>query len=139
MCVCLWQSGFIDSWNGRYIQGNIKNKTTDTLLGSPYAHVSGAMGTELLVLGFLYDMRDHCDAVVVQAVELAVNEAWFGEAMLAAADAKVSAIVILAHMHVEDKIVSVILKAIRKSFVSPLLFSCSCAAARVCVQVVKVC
>jgi hypothetical protein len=72
------------------------------------------MGTELLVLGFLYDMTNACDAVKVQSVETAVQEAWFGEAMLAAKDAKVEAIVVLAHMHVTDKLVSLILKAIRK-------------------------
>ena len=114
------QSGFVDSWKGRYIQGNIKNKTTDVLLGTPYAHITGAMGTELVVLGFLYNMKDHCDNVRVQDVELAVQEAWFAEAMLAASDPKVQAIVILAHMHVEDKLVSVILKAIRKTCVGPL-------------------
>jgi len=72
------------------------------------------MGTELLVLGFLYDMTDHCDAVTVQAVEEALLEPWFSEAMLAASDVQVQAIVVLAHMHFEDKLISVILKAIRK-------------------------
>ena len=96
------------------MQGNIRNKSTSALLGTPYARISGAMGTELLVLGFLYDMTDACDAVKVQSVETAVQEAWFGEAMLAAKDAKVEAVVVLAHMHVTDKLVSVILKAIRK-------------------------
>ena len=109
------QSGFIGSWNGRYIQGNIKNKTTDALLGTPFAHITGAMGTELVVLGFLYNMKGYCDNVVVQDVEFAVEEPWFAEAMLAAADPKVQAIVILAHMHVVDKLVSVILSAIRKT------------------------
>jgi len=81
------------------------------------------MGTELVVLGFLYNMKDHCDNVVVQDVELAVKEPWFAEAMLAAADPKVQAIVILAHMHVADKLVSVILSAIRKTNkLKPVLF-----------------
>eukprot|EP00802_Teleaulax_amphioxeia_P008441 Tamp_08450.p1 GENE.Tamp_08450~~Tamp_08450.p1 ORF type:complete len:541 (-),score=151.44 Tamp_08450:702-2324(-) len=107
------QSGFIDSWKGRYIQGNIRNSTTNALLGTPYAHIAGAMGTELVVLGFLYNMWDSCKSVTVQHVELAVKEPWFAEAMAAASDAKVSAIVVLAHMHVEDHLVSVLLKAIR--------------------------
>jgi 2',3'-cyclic-nucleotide 2'-phosphodiesterase (5'-nucleotidase family) len=107
------QSGFIDSWKGRYIQGNIRNSTTSALLGTPYAHIAGAMGTELVVLGFLYNMWDSCKSVTVQHVELAVKEPWFAEAMAAASDANVSAIVILAHMHVEDPLVHVILKAIR--------------------------
>ncbi len=47
------QSGFIDSWKGRYIQGNIRNSTTSTLLGTPYAHIAGAMGTELVPMATL--------------------------------------------------------------------------------------
>ena len=119
--MCAWQSGFIASWKGRYIQGNIKNKTTHELLGTPYGRIAGAMGTELLVLGFLYDMTDHCDAVAVQAVEDALLEPWFSEAMLAASDVKVQAIVVLAHMHFEDKLISVILKAIRKRLLTSSL------------------
>ena len=112
------QSGFIDSWKGRYIQGNIRNSTTNALLGTPYAHIAGAMGTELVVLGFLYNMWDSCKSVTVQHVELAVKEPWFAEAMAAASDAKVSAIVVLAHMHVEDHLVSVLLKAIRATYIA---------------------
>jgi hypothetical protein len=69
-----------------------------------------------VVLGFLYNMWDSCKSVTVQHVELAVKEPWFAEAMAAASDANVSAIVILAHMHVEDPLVHVILKAIRATY-----------------------
>ena len=38
-------------------------------------------GTKLLVFGFLYNMRDHCDAVQVLKVEDVVNSSWFQDAV----------------------------------------------------------
>ena len=67
-------------------------------------------------------MWDSCKSVAVQHVELAVKEPWFAEAMAAASDANVSAIVILAHMHVEDPLVHVILKAIRATYLRIFFF-----------------
>ena len=75
-----------------------------------------------MVLGFLYNMWDSCKSVAVQHVELAVKEPWFAEAMAAASDDNVSAIVILAHMHVEDPLVHVILKAIRATYLRIFVF-----------------
>ena len=38
-------------------------------------------GTKLLVFGFLYNMRDHCDAVQVLDVQDVVNSTWFQDAV----------------------------------------------------------
>ena len=118
----LVQSGFIDSWRGLYVQGNIRNATTDALLGAPFAHIKGALGTELVVLGFLYNMADACGTVRVEDVAAAIQRPWFAQAMQAASSPSVQAIVVLAHMHFEDPLVAVIRKAIRKANVGkPLI------------------
>eukprot|EP00290_Baffinella_frigidus_P011167 CAMPEP_0180145142 /NCGR_PEP_ID=MMETSP0986-20121125/17459_1 /TAXON_ID=697907 /ORGANISM="non described non described, Strain CCMP2293" /LENGTH=564 /DNA_ID=CAMNT_0022089393 /DNA_START=72 /DNA_END=1766 /DNA_ORIENTATION=+ len=104
-------SGFVDSWKGRYITGNVHNATTGELIGAPYAIVKGDQKSKILVFGFLFNMLNNCKAVKVSKVEEAVTEPWFSEALDAASG--VDAIVVLVHMDVADVLIDTILRAIR--------------------------
>ncbi|KAJ1487164.1 Metallo-dependent phosphatase-like protein [Baffinella frigidus] len=55
-------SGFVDSWKGRYITGNVHNATTGELIGAPYAIVKGDQKSKILVFGFLFNMLNNCKA-----------------------------------------------------------------------------
>eukprot|EP00004_Rigifila_ramosa_P022015 TRINITY_DN5940_c0_g1_i1.p1 TRINITY_DN5940_c0_g1~~TRINITY_DN5940_c0_g1_i1.p1 ORF type:complete len:529 (+),score=122.32 TRINITY_DN5940_c0_g1_i1:117-1589(+) len=103
-------SGFISHWEGRYLTSNIRNPTSLTSLGSNYALVSGKYGKNILVYGFLYNMADNTEAVVVLTVENTLQEQWFVQSL---STPNVDAIVVLAHMDLANSLVSVILGAIR--------------------------
>ena len=103
-------SSFIEHWNGTYITSNI-NFAGKPLGGARFAVLRGKHGTRLLVLGFLYDMPDHAPSVTVTAVADAVRQPWWRQAMGRLAE--VDAVVVLAHMHYVDPLVTTILDAIR--------------------------
>ena len=102
---------FVDSWNGSYLTSNIILSSTGAALGARYTRLVGKHGTRLLVMGWMYEMPDNCEAVNVTSIAAAINEPWFAEAMAEAAHA--NAIVVLAHMHYIDPLVSELLHAIR--------------------------
>jgi len=90
-------SGFVASWGGRYITGNVFNATTGRRIGEPYAIVQGEQKTSVMVFGFLFNMENHCAAVDVRRVQDVVQEQWFLDAVDKAADKAyaISAIVVL--------------------------------------------
>ena len=100
---------YIGHWNGSYLTSNIDLARTGEPLGSRFVVLEGKHGARVLVLGFLYDMPDHCGAVNVTHVAEAVRRPWFAKALATEADA----IVVLAHMHYTDPLTSVLLRAIR--------------------------
>jgi len=106
-------SGYIGSWNGRYLSSNVVWAGTTTSVGSRYTVLEGEFGAKLLVFGFLYNMRDHCEYVDVEDVATVTQADWFVNALSEHAPA-VDAIVVLAHMDYRDTLVNVILDGIRK-------------------------
>ena len=101
----LASSGFIDHWAGNYVTSNVLSadatalaagKSVGDTLGAPYVVLQGEFNRSILVLGFLYNMDDHCDNVEVVHVEESVTQPWFAEAMAAAAN--VDAVIALSHM-----------------------------------------
>mmetsp|Transcript_20753 Transcript_20753/g.42200 ORF Transcript_20753/g.42200 Transcript_20753/m.42200 type:complete len:551 (-) Transcript_20753:138-1790(-) len=115
------QSGFVEHWNGHYLTANIHNATTGKLIGNPYTLITGKMGTKLLVMGFLYNMQNSCEAVTVTPVQKALQEPWFDEAMEDADG--VDAIVVLVHMDAKDPLIQSIISAIRaKDATSSIVF-----------------
>lgn len=110
--------GFVDWWNGGYLTSNVVRADSTATSASPkpignrYAILRGATGsTTLLAMGFLYNMQDHVDSVVVQQVQEVVQQDWFRDALL---NESYDAILVLAHMHCRDPLVHVILTAIRR-------------------------
>jgi 2',3'-cyclic-nucleotide 2'-phosphodiesterase (5'-nucleotidase family) len=113
-------SGFIGHWGSAYVTSNIQSadrsaltagKTVGDPLGAAYTVLRGEFGRSILVLGFLYNMDDHCDSVEVVHAEDAVVQPWFVEAMGAAAD--VDAVVVLSHMDLEATELATIRGAVR--------------------------
>ena len=114
--VGLNESGFIDHWNGSYLTSNIFWASNDYRdgepVGSQYTIVRGAYGRSLLVFGFLYNMKDHCDAVQVKSVGEVLSESWFSS-VVAEHTRNVSAVVVLAHMDNDDENVDLIVDAVQ--------------------------
>ena len=115
-------SGFIDHWGSAYVTSNILSAAPSALaagksvgdpLGAPYTVLRGTFGRSILVLGFLYNMDDHCDNVEVVHADVSVRQPWFAEAMAAAAD--VDAVVVLSHMDLQASELAVIRGAVRRS------------------------
>ena len=108
---------FVDFWKGNYLTSNILLAGSNgSPIGARYTTLTGKHGTRLLVMGWMYEMPDHCPAVNITPIATAVKEKWFEKAM---EEAKQSdAIVVLAHMHYVDPLVYTLLSAIR-SHVGP--------------------
>jgi len=106
--------GFIDSWRGSYLTSNTLNATTGQPLGARSRLLVGnASGVRVLAFGFLYDMKNHDDHVIVTRVEDVVREPWFFEA-LNATDAY-DALLFLTHMDFRDSLVDVLHAAARSA------------------------
>jgi len=101
--------GFVDWWQGRYLTSNVVRADNQEPIGSRYRVLRGE-STTVLTFGFLYNMMDHVDSVNVEQVESVVNSTWFYQALTAD---QYDGILVLAHMHVEDPLVNVILIKIR--------------------------
>jgi len=104
--------GFVDSWGGRFLTSNVLNATTLEPIGARSRLLVGrTAGKRVLAFGFLYDMRDHGDAVVVRPVEEIVEEAWFIHMLNATSS--YDALLFLAHMDYADPLVDTIHHAVR--------------------------
>ena len=103
--------GFVDWFGDRYITSNVDLTTTNQPIGNHYRIMKGKH-SKVLTFGFLYNFKDHVDSVTVRHVETVVSEQWFIDALH---HETYDAIVVLAHMHVKDPLVEVILNAIRSN------------------------
>ena len=104
--------GFVDSWHGSFLTSNVLNATTRRPLGARSKLLVGrTTGVRLLTFGFLYDMPDHADSVALTLVEDAVKEAWFLDALKQTGE--FDALLFLAHMDYEDRLVDVLFRAAR--------------------------
>jgi len=104
--------GYADWWGGRYLTSNVVIRSTGVPLGNRYNILHGGDGgTKVLAFGFLYNMKDAVGMVKVEPVEEVVVSKWFREALV---NEKFDAILVLAHMHVTDELVYVLLEGIRE-------------------------
>jgi len=102
--------GFADHFRGKYITSNVVNSTNGETLGLNYTHLYGsATGRKYAAFGFLYNMMDHCDAVLVRRVQDTIALPWFSEALIGT-----NGSIIIAHMGYSDPLVSVILSKMRE-------------------------
>jgi 2',3'-cyclic-nucleotide 2'-phosphodiesterase (5'-nucleotidase family) len=104
-------AGFIEFLGHRYVSSNVvRTERPDRSIGNKYTLLRGRHAN-LLVFGFLYEMKDTGDLVTVAAVNATVQEPWFQAAVKATND--YHAILVLAHMDVNDPLLQIILSAIR--------------------------
>jgi hypothetical protein len=106
--------GWIDWWGERYVTGNImlNNEEPQRPMGHHYRILKGK-NSNLLVLGFLYNMRGASSLVNITKVENEVKSSWFQNLPTAEGEDKVDAILVLAHMDLVDPLVQVIRRALR--------------------------
>ena len=102
--------GFVEWWGDRYISSNVLHTQRQEPLGRRYRYLKGENAT-VLTFGFLYNMQDPSPVVTVETVESVVEEQWFVD--IVKASNLYDAILVMAHMDVNDALVSVLLEKIR--------------------------
>jgi 2',3'-cyclic-nucleotide 2'-phosphodiesterase (5'-nucleotidase family) len=103
------KGGFVSHWNGKYLTSNVLMANTNEPIGSRFTYLQGKNST-VLTFGFLYDMQNNCNTTIVETVEQAVQSDWFADEL---SKGDFDAILVLAHMGVDDPLVNVILNATR--------------------------
>jgi len=110
--------GFAEWWGPKYLSSNIHH--TPSSAGGETVQVANryrllkGQHSNVLVFGFLYDMKDCDSSVTVQSVHDAINQDWFESALTTSNELeKFDAILVLAHMDHKDTLVQVILDRIR--------------------------
>jgi hypothetical protein len=108
--VELMQDSLIPNFQGKYLTSNVlKSDTKEPFGGSRYRLLEGKKHT-VLVFGFLYNLHNPSELLEITKVGDAVQEEWFNKTLMTEV---YDAILVLAHMDVEDPLVKVIRDAIR--------------------------
>jgi 2',3'-cyclic-nucleotide 2'-phosphodiesterase (5'-nucleotidase family) len=102
--------GFVEWWGDKYLSSNIVHTNSQEPIGNQYRLLRGKSST-VLTFGFLFNMKDNDQIVTVKEVESVVKEEWFTQALKGE---EYDAILVMAHMDVQDPLVDVILAAIRR-------------------------
>jgi hypothetical protein len=97
----------IPDMQDRYLTSNTLLTETLEPLGGRYKLLKGR--NTVLVFGFMYNLHDPSKLLTVEHVQDVVQQRWFTQAL----EENFDAILVLAHMDVEDPLVKVILQAIR--------------------------
>ena len=101
--------GFIDWWGDKYLASNVLLARTKQSLSNRYIVLEGR-NSNVLVFGFLYNLPNPSEVVIVAEVEKVVKEKWFQEALKTE---RFDSIMIMAHMAYDDPLVVVLLTEIR--------------------------
>jgi len=103
--------GFIQWFGSRYVTSNVVHSDTRNPFGHRYLLLEGKH-SKLLVFGFLYEMDYGSDLKTIELIHDVLNASWFVDVM---EDMKtdVDAILILAHMDLEDDLVHLLLEGLR--------------------------
>jgi 2',3'-cyclic-nucleotide 2'-phosphodiesterase (5'-nucleotidase family) len=101
--------GFIDWWGHRHLASNIILALTRQSLSNRYILLEGR-NSNVLVFGFLYNLPNPSQIVIVAEVEKVVKEKWFRDALNTE---RFDSIMVMAHMAYDDPLVVVLLTEIR--------------------------
>jgi 2',3'-cyclic-nucleotide 2'-phosphodiesterase (5'-nucleotidase family) len=105
--------GWVQAWGERYVTSNVWKKDKSAHLGRPYRIIYGRnTNVQLLVLGFLYEMKDASEMVIVQSIHETMQEKWMRD-ILKDTQSTNDGIIVMAHMHVTDALIQVILQGLR--------------------------
>ena len=97
----------IPAMQDHYLTSNTLLTETLKPLGSRYKVLKGR--NTVLVFGFMYNLHNPSQLLTVEHVQDVVQQEWFTQAL----EEEFDAIMVLAHMDVEDPLVKVILQSIR--------------------------
>jgi 2',3'-cyclic-nucleotide 2'-phosphodiesterase (5'-nucleotidase family) len=104
-------SNFVDHWDGHFLTSNTVLKETGKPIGNRYTYLHAQYSNAtILTFGFLYDFTGNCALTLVEKVNDVVRQEWFLHVLR---KDNFDAILILAHMHLTDPIITVLRKAIR--------------------------
>mmetsp|Transcript_2030 Transcript_2030/g.3664 ORF Transcript_2030/g.3664 Transcript_2030/m.3664 type:complete len:620 (-) Transcript_2030:174-2033(-) len=106
--------GFVQWWEGGYLTSNVVKAGTNTPLGSRYKMLYGQYSeATLLAFGFIYDFQGAPqDLLTVQPVVEAIESDWFTQ-VLDGTHGDYDAILVMAHMGIDDDLIQIILNKIR--------------------------
>jgi 2',3'-cyclic-nucleotide 2'-phosphodiesterase (5'-nucleotidase family) len=104
--------GLVEWFGERYLTSNVIHANTGKPIGRRFRYLRGKRAT-VLTFGFLYNLFDVGSPLTrVEPVEEVVQNEWFLKVLRAQ---HYDAILVLAHMGVEDSAINIILTAIRKA------------------------
>lgn len=106
--------GLVDLWGDRLVTSNVRvSDENDALvpLGNNYRFLHGNQGT-ILALGFLYNLDEA--AVTVEMVQDVIEQSWFKDLMTSPRPKDFDAILVMAHMHVDDELITLLHSELRK-------------------------
>lgn len=99
---------FVPYWNGSYVTSNVELVPERQPLGSRYFLTNN---NTVLVLAFLYQMRDHDSLVSVVPIAEALNSSWFAEATSLPG---LRAALLLCHADAEEPMIRFLVSTIRQ-------------------------
>lgn len=105
----LQPGGFISSWGQRHLASNIIIAETNEPLSNQYTLLQGR-NSRILVFGFIYHLQNPSPKVVVLDPNDAMAQPWFETALQ---ENEYDAILVMAHMGIDDEAVSAIRNGIR--------------------------
>jgi 2',3'-cyclic-nucleotide 2'-phosphodiesterase (5'-nucleotidase family) len=111
--------GFLQWWGPRHLASNVymnTNTNANTNTKEPMSnryHVLKGKSSTVLVFGFIYNLPNPSDLVVVQTVEEAVQEPWFQD-VLTDETIGYDAILVMLHAGHDDPSVEILRKEIRR-------------------------
>jgi 2',3'-cyclic-nucleotide 2'-phosphodiesterase (5'-nucleotidase family) len=102
---------FVPHWQGNFLTSNSLLETTLSPIGDRYTYLYGShSNSTILTFGFLFDFTGNCAMAIVEQVEDVVRQEWFVHVLQ---KRNFDAILVMAHMHVTDPLITVLRTAIR--------------------------
>ena len=122
--------GLIDSWGEKLVTSNVRVVETGgsssvgdvevdgdgnsvVPLGSKYRFLHGNQGS-ILTFGFLYNDADGEAVITVETVQDTIQQSWFQSLFASPRPTHFDAILVLAHMDVQDELISFLHSELRK-------------------------
>jgi 2',3'-cyclic-nucleotide 2'-phosphodiesterase (5'-nucleotidase family) len=102
---------FVPHWQGKVLTSNSLLESTLAPIGNRYTYLHGSYSNStILTFGFLFDFTANCATAIVEQVEEVVRQEWFVHVLQ---KGNFDAILVMAHMHVTDPLITVLRTAMR--------------------------
>ena len=102
---------FVPHWQGHFLTSNSLLESTRAPIGNRYTYLHGShSNSTILTFGFLFDFTGNCAMAIVEQVEEVVRQEWFVHVLQ---QGNFDAILVMAHMHVTDPLITVLRMAMR--------------------------
>ena len=111
--------GLVDVWGKKLVTSNVRVQSFDSNqdkwvpLGNNFTYLHGNRGT-ILTLGFLYNVADDETFLSVETVQNVIEQSWFTSLFATPRPTEFHAILVMAHMNVDDELVTLLHDTLRK-------------------------